>query len=132
MIESLTLIQSLLVIKPIFSHNLPLKYIWQELSLIVYCEYKSSYIERNKNPSFYNVRCPCLCLSTLRGSETTSIPDFSTKSFDITQQMCVDAANEYVQSYNAGADVKNHLFCSLQKCKQAGYTILLLAFVLSH
>ena len=39
-----------------------------------------------------------------------SIPDFLTKSFDNTQQTCVYVANEYLQAYNTGADVKNHLF----------------------
>ena len=39
-----------------------------------------------------------------------SIPDFLTKYFDITLQTCADVANEYLQTYNAGADVKNHLF----------------------
>ena len=46
-----------------------------------------------------------------------SIPDFLTKSFDNTLQTCVDVANEYLQAYNTGADVKNHLFCSLHQCK---------------
>ena len=32
-----------------------------------------------------------------------SIPDFLTKSIDITQQTCVDVANEYLQAYNTGA-----------------------------
>ena len=61
-----------------------------------------------------------------------SIPDFLTKSIDNTQQTCVDVANEYLQAYNTGADVKNHLFCSLHLYKQAGYTMFLCAFVLSH
>ena len=39
-----------------------------------------------------------------------SVPDFLTKSIDNTQQTCVDVANEYLQAYNTGADVKNHLF----------------------
>ena len=38
-----------------------------------------------------------------------SIPDFFTKNIDNTLQTCVDVANEYVQAYNTGADVKNHL-----------------------
>ena len=46
-----------------------------------------------------------------------SIPDFLAKSIDITQQTFVDAANEYLQAYNTGADVKSCLFCSLHKCK---------------
>ena len=36
-----------------------------------------------------------------------SIPDFSTKAIDNTQQTCVGEAN----------DVENHLFCSLDQCK---------------
>ena len=46
-----------------------------------------------------------------------SIPDFLTKSIDDTQQTCVDVANEYLQAYNTGGDVKNHLFGSLHQCK---------------
>ena len=42
-----------------------------------------------------------------------SIPDFLLKYFDNTLQTCVDVANEYLQAYNTGADVKNYLFCSL-------------------
>ena len=61
-----------------------------------------------------------------------SIPDFSTKSIDNTQQTCVDVASEYLQAYNTGADVKNHLFGSLHQCKKAGYTMFLRAFVLSY
>ena len=34
----------------------------------------SLYIERNKTPSFFFLRRPCLCLITLRGSETTLKP----------------------------------------------------------
>ena len=45
-----------------------------------------------------------------------SIPNFLTKSIDNTQQTCVDVANEYLQAYNTGADVKNHLFGSLHQC----------------
>ena len=39
-----------------------------------------------------------------------SIPDFLTKSIDNTLQTCVDIANEYLQAYNIGGCVKNHLF----------------------
>ena len=46
-----------------------------------------------------------------------SISDFLTKSIDNTQQTCVDVAKEYLQAYNTGADVKNHLFGSLHQCK---------------
>ena len=42
-----------------------------------------------------------------------SIPDFLTKYIDNTLQTCVDVASEYLQAYNTGADVKNHVFCSL-------------------
>ena len=42
-----------------------------------------------------------------------SIPDFLTKSIDNTKETCVDVANEYLQAYNAGTDVKKYLFCSL-------------------
>ena len=46
-----------------------------------------------------------------------SIPDFLTKSIDNTQQTCVGIANEHLQAYKTGADLKNHLFCSLHQCK---------------
>ena len=36
--------------------------------------------------------------------------DFLTKSIDNTLQTCVDIANEYLQAYNRGGCVKNHLF----------------------
>ena len=42
-----------------------------------------------------------------------SISDFLTKNIDNTLQTCVDIANEYLQAYNTGADLRNHLFCSL-------------------
>ena len=70
----------------------------------------SLYIERNKNPTFYIVRRSCLCLNTLRGSETTLNPRFLLKSIDNTLQTCVGIANEYLQAYNLGGSVKNHLF----------------------
>ena len=38
-----------------------------------------------------------------------SNPDFLTKSINNTLQTCVDIANEYLQRYNTGADVKNHI-----------------------
>ena len=44
-----------------------------------------------------------------------SIPDFLTKSFDNTLQTSVDIATEYLQAYNIGVCVKNHLFWSLQE-----------------
>ena len=61
-----------------------------------------------------------------------SNPDFLTKSIDSTLQTCADSAKEYLQTYNTGTGVKNYVFCSLQQCKCAGYTMLLFAFVLSN
>ena len=61
-----------------------------------------------------------------------SIPDFSTKSIDNTLQTCVDIANEYLQAYNVGGCVKNHLFWSLHEFKRAVYTRFLLTIVLSN
>ena len=51
------------------------------------------------------VRRSCLCLNTMRGSETTLTLDFLTKSIDNTLQTCVDIANEYLQAYITGAGV---------------------------
>ena len=39
-----------------------------------------------------------------------SIPDFLTSSIDNTLPTFVDIANEYLQAYNIGVCVKNHLF----------------------
>ena len=39
-----------------------------------------------------------------------SIPEFLPNFIDNTQQTCVGIANEYLQAYNTGADLKNHLF----------------------
>ena len=61
-----------------------------------------------------------------------SIRDFLTKSIDITLQLCVDTANEYLQPYNIGGCVKNHLFWSLHEFKRAVYTRFLLTIVLSN
>ena len=61
-----------------------------------------------------------------------SIPDFLTKSFDITLQTFVDIANEYLQAYNISGCVKNHLFWSLHEFKRAVYTRFLLSIVLSN
>ena len=61
-----------------------------------------------------------------------SIRDFLTKSFDITLQLCVDTANEYLQAYNIGGCVKNQLFWSLHEFKRAVYTRFLLTIVLSN
>ena len=58
-----------------------------------------------------------------------SNPVFLTKSFDNTLQTCVDIANEYLQAYNIGGCVKNHLFWSLHECKCAVYTMVLLTIV---
>ena len=61
-----------------------------------------------------------------------SIRDFLTKSIDITLQLGVDTANEYLQAYNIGGCVKNHLFWSLHEFKGAVYTRFLLTIVLSN
>ena len=61
-----------------------------------------------------------------------SIRDFLTKSIDITLQLCVDTANEYLQAYNISGCVKNHLFWSLHEFKRAVYTRFLLTIVLSN
>ena len=61
-----------------------------------------------------------------------SIRDFLTKSIDITLQLCVDTANEYLQAYNIGGCVKNYLFWSLHELKRAVYTRFLLTIVLSN
>ena len=52
------------------------------------------------------------CVSVHCADQTKhSISDFLTKSFNNnTQQTCVDVANEYLQAYNTGADVKNLFF----------------------
>ena len=61
-----------------------------------------------------------------------SVRDILTKSIDITLQLCVDTANEYLQAYNIGGCVKNHLFWSLHEFKRAVYTRFLLTIVLSN
>ena len=61
-----------------------------------------------------------------------SNPDFLTKSINITLKTCVDIANEYLQAYNIGGCVKNHLFRSLHEFKRAVYTRFLLTIVLSN
>ena len=61
-----------------------------------------------------------------------SNPVFLTKSIDNTLQTCVDIANEYLQAYNIGGCVKNHLFWSLHEFKRAVYTRFLLTIVLSN
>ena len=52
-----------------------------------------------------------------------STPNLSTKSDNNTLQTCVDIANEYLQTDNIGAGVKNFLFYSPHQCKCAGYTL---------
>ena len=61
-----------------------------------------------------------------------SIQDFLTKFIDNTLQTCVDIANGYLQAYNIGGCVKNHLFWSLHELKSAVYTRFLLTIVLSN
>ena len=56
--------------------------------------------------------------------------DFLTKSIENTLQTCVDVANEQLNAYKTG--VKSHVFCTLYQCKCAGYTRLLITFVLSN
>ena len=59
-----------------------------------------------------------------------SIANFLTKSIDNTPPTCVDIANEYLQAYNIGVCVKNHLFWSLHEFKRAVFTKFLLTIVL--
>ena len=61
-----------------------------------------------------------------------SISDFLTKSIANTLQTCVDIANEYLQAYNIGGCLKNHLFWSLHEFKRKVYTKFLLTIVLSN
>ena len=61
-----------------------------------------------------------------------SIPAFLTKSIDNTLQTRVDIPNKYLQAYNIGVCVKNHLFWSLHDFKRAVYTRFLLTIVLSN
>ena len=61
-----------------------------------------------------------------------SNPDFLTKSIDNTLQTRVDIANEYLQAYNIGLCVQNHLFWRLHEFKRAVYTRFLLTIVLSN
>ena len=61
-----------------------------------------------------------------------SIPDFLTKSVDNTLQTRVDIPNKYLQVYNIGVCVKNHLFWSLPDFKRAVHTTFLLTIVLSN
>ena len=51
----------------------------QYTTLTIIYKTPSLYIERNKNPRFYIVGRPCLCLNTLRGSETTLKPGLFNK-----------------------------------------------------
>ena len=59
-------------------------------------------------------------------------PDCLLKSIDNTLETCVDIANEYLQAYNTGADVKIHVCCSMHKCKCSGHAMFLITFVLSN
>ena len=62
------------------------------------------------------------CVSIHRADQKQhSNRDFLTKSIENTLQTCVDIANEYLHVYNTG--VKSQVFCSLQQCKCAGYTM---------
>ena len=91
------------------------------------------YLERTKNPSFFVLSDILVCVSIhCVDQKQHSNPDFLTKSIDNTLQTCVDLANEYLQTYNTGAGVKSHVFCSLYQSKCAGYTMFLFAFVLSN
>ena len=73
------------------------------------------------------------CLSIhCADQEQQSHPDFLTKSIDKTLQTCVDVANEYLQAYKTGADLNNHLFCSLHQCKCADYAMFLKTFLRSN
>ena len=63
-----------------------------------------------KTPKLQNVGHPCLCLNTLRGSESTLKPGLLTESINNPLQTFVDLANEYLQTYNTGAGVKKHVF----------------------
>ena len=58
--------------------------------------------------------------------------NFLIKSIDITLQLCVDTANEYLQAYNTRVGVKSHGFCSLHQCKCVSYTMILKTFLLSN
>ena len=58
-----------------------------------------------------------------------SLPDFLTKSNDITLQTCVDIANEYLQAYNIRGCVKKYRFSSLHEFQCAVYTRFLLTIV---
>ena len=53
--------------------------ILQYTTLTIIYKTPSFYIERNENTSFYIVGRPCLCLNTLRGSETTLKPGLINK-----------------------------------------------------
>ena len=91
----------------------------------------SLYIEGTK--SLFTSSNRLACLSTICADQRQHLnPDFLLKTVKITLQTCVDIANEYLHAYNIGAGVKNHLFCSLHKCKGAGYTMFLLKFVFSN
>ena len=87
------------------------------------------YFERNKNPSFHNVRRHCVSIHCTDQKQHSN-RDFLTKSINNTLQTCVDTANECMQAYNTGAGVKNQFFCSLHYCICAGCTMILITFLL--
>ena len=64
-----------------------------------------------------------------------SNPEFLTKSVNSTLQTCVDVvdvANEYLQAYKTGADLKNHLFVVCINVNVQDIQCFLFAFVLSN
>ena len=75
------------------------------------------YIERDKNPIFTILDVLACVLILCADQKQQLILDFLTKSFDNTLQTCVNVANEYLQVYYTGKNVKNHLFCSLNQYK---------------
>ena len=86
-----------------------------------------------KKPTFFTMSDVLACVSVHCADQRQhSVPDFLTKSIDNTLQTCVDIANEYLQAYNIGGCVKNHLFWSLHELKSAVYTRFLLTIVLSN
>ena len=52
---------------------------------------------------------PCVSIHCV-DQKQHSILDFLTKSVDNALQTCVDKANEYLQTYNISAGVKNQIF----------------------
>ena len=85
-------------------------------------EIKTQMLTMSDVLAYVSVHCAC--------QRQHSIPDFLTKSIDNTLQTCVDIANEYLQAYNVGGCVKNHLFWSVHDFKRAAYKRFLLTIVL--